>query len=97
MYPVSLHNRNNSGEPVREREFSFGPLLLETIRMMVRLGLAGSRVQPCPRIKIELVWLVLALGSWLVSDLANSQRLTAGATNVQNSGLRELFGKQPGL
>jgi hypothetical protein len=33
--------------------------------MMVSSGLAGAHVQPCPRIKIEL----LALGFWLNPNL----------------------------
>jgi hypothetical protein len=33
----------------------FGSLFLESFRMMVRLGLARSHVQPCPRKTLSIV------------------------------------------
>jgi hypothetical protein len=47
----------------------FGPLFLEIFRMMVSSGLAGARVQPCPRIKFELLATKL-LASWLLAESA---------------------------
>jgi hypothetical protein len=59
MYPVSGFLPENW-----IREPRFGPLFLDSVRMMVIPGLAGMRVQPCPRNKIEL----LAISSWLLAE-----------------------------